>query len=104
MYVFKTIFITFFLCIITLVSPLTTPSPPAAPFGVQALCSVVVWYSPEVSCEDNVKTINSYEVRFYDPKLMQPNVTRYVGENRTFYIVTENDKLASVETYVQVIS
>ena len=81
----------------TIVSP---PVIPPAPAGVQALCSVVVWYSPaEVSCEE---TINGYEVRFYDPNFIQSNMTRYVGASRTFYVLTEEDELAGEDTYVQV--
>ena len=60
---------------------------------------MVVWYSPEVSCED---TISGYEVRFYDPNFTHSNVTRYVGANRTFYGATEEDRLAGDDTYVQV--
>ena len=51
-------------------------------------------------CED---TISGYEVRFYDPNFSQSNVTRYVGANRTFYGVTEEDRLAGENTHVQVI-
>ena len=91
-----------------IVAPPVPSPPPPAPIGVQALCSVVVWYSPEVStsCEDlDIKLINGYEVRFYDPELIQSNVTKYVGANRTFYILTEEDRLAGDDkTYVQVIA
>ena len=86
------------------VSSFAVPPPLSAPIGVQALCPwpVVVWYSPEVYmfCED---TISGYEVRFYDPNFSQSNVTRYVGANRTFYGVTEEDRLAGENTHVQVI-
>ena len=75
------------------------PPPLSAPVGVQALCSVVVWYSPEVSCED---MISGYEVRFYDPNFTHSNVTRYVEANRTFYGITEEDRLAGDNTYIQV--
>ena len=65
------------------------------------MCSVVVWYSPvELSCEE---IINGYEVRFYDPNFIQSNMTRYVGTNRTFYVLTEEDGLAGEDTYVQVL-
>ena len=84
------------------VSPVTQPPTPSVPFGVQALCSVIVWYSPEVSCENNAETINGYEVWFYNAELTQQNVTKYVGANRTFYVLTEEDKLAGDKTYVQV--
>ena len=77
------------------------PPSVAVPFGVQALCSAVVWYSPaEVSCAEG--TVNGYEVRFYDPNFIQSNVTRYVGTNRTFYGITEEDRLAGENTHVQV--
>ena len=52
-----------------------------------------------MTCED---TISGYEVRFYDPNITNSNVTRYVGVNRTFYGVTEEDRLAGDDTYVQV--
>ena len=75
--------------------------PPSAPVGVQALCSVVVWYSPEVSCEE---MINGYEVQFYDLNFIQSNVTRHVDANRTFYVLREEDRLAGENTYVQVLT
>ena len=66
---------------------------------VQGLCSIVVWYSPEVSCEG----IIGYNVRLYNPQSPHQNVTRRVGANGTFYIIKDEDKLAgSDETYVQV--
>ena len=79
-----------------MVSP---PVTPPAPAGVQALCSIVFWYSPEVSSEERV---NGYEVRFYDPNFVQSNVTRYVEANRTFYVLIKEDRLADKDTYVQV--
>ena len=42
------------------------------PPQVQALCSVVVWNGPEVSCVD----IIGYNVRFFHPQLLTQNVTR----------------------------
>ena len=49
------------------------------PPQVQALCSVVVWYSPEVSCGD----IIGYDVRFFSPRLRldSHNVTKRVEAN-----------------------
>ena len=81
-----------------------TPPPAAAsaPFGLQVMCSVVTWYSPEVSCENNAEIINGYELRFYNSEVTEQNVTKYVGANRTFYVLTEEDKLAGDKTYVQV--
>ena len=38
----------------------------------------------------------------YDPNLLATNVTRYVGANRTFYILTEVDRVAREKTNVQV--
>ena len=74
----------------------------APPPQVQALCSVVVWYSPEVSCGD----IIGYDVRFFHPQLLTQNVTRRVGANGTFHIVQEEDKLDAKhgDLYVQVIT
>ena len=75
----------------------TTSSPPPPPLGIQGLCSVVVWYGPEnITCEN---TIRRYEIIFYDS---MSNVTRYVEANRTFYILTDEDRLSGEETYVQV--
>ena len=68
------------------------------PLGVQGLCSVVVWYSPVVSCED----ICGYEVRLYNPRLSHLNVTNRIGANATFYIVDEEKPDSSDETNVQV--
>ena len=72
------------------------------PPQVQALCSVVVWYSPEVSCGD----ITGYDVRFFSPQLDSQNVTKRVGANRTFYIVQDEDVKMSAkqeDIHVQVI-
>ena len=76
-------------------------SPPL--LKVQGLCSVVVWYSPEVSCDEASK-ITGYEVQFYHPQLAHPNVTSRVGTNGTFYIVEKEKLLANnmTETYIQV--
>ena len=73
-------------------------APPPSPPKVQGLCSLVVWYSPAVSCEG----ISGYEVRLYSPQSVHQNVTRHVGANGTFYIIKDEDKLAVAETYVQV--
>ena len=62
----------------------------APPPQVQALCSVVVWYDPElVFCGDIV----GYDVRFFHPELLAQNVTRHVGANGTFYVIQEEDGL-----------
>ena len=71
-------------------------------------CSIVTWYSPElevpVSCENNAETLNGYEVRFSysNSELSQKNVTKYVETNRTFYILTDEDKVAGDKSLVQV--
>ena len=74
-------------------------TPPPAP-EVQALCSVVVWYNPEISCED----INGYDVRLYNPQLAgQQNVTRHVDAKGTFYIINDEDRLFDIDKiHVQV--
>ena len=75
-------------------------APPPSPPEVQGLCSNVVWYSPEVSCE----RISGYDVRLYNPQSVHQNLTRRIGANGTFYVIRDEDKLAgSDETYVQVI-
>ena len=83
---------------IILVAPPTTSPPPL--LGVQGLCSVVVWYGPEdLTCENR---ISGYAVKLCDPNLSTSNVTRHVGANRTFYILTEEDNVAGKNTHVQV--
>ena len=76
--------------------PLILEPPP--PIRVQGLCSVVVWYSPAVSCED----IHGYEVRLYNPQSAHLNVTDHIGANRTFYIVDADKLVSSDETFIQV--
>ena len=71
---------------------------PPPPIGVQGLCSVVVWYSPAVSCED----IRGYEVRLYHPQSPHLNVTDGIGANGTFYIVDVDKLVSSDETFIQV--
>ena len=80
--------------------PATTVSPPSLPppIGVQGLCSIVVWYSPAVSCED----IHGYEVRLYHPQSPHLNMTSFVGANGTFYMVDEEKLVSSDETFIQV--
>lgn len=71
---------------------------------VQALCSVVVWYSPEVT---NCNSITGYDVRFYthSPQLPEQNLTRRVESNGTFYIISDEDNLGNSDgTYVQVVT
>ena len=66
---------------------------------MQALCSIVVWYSPTIFCEG----IIGYDVRFYHPQLVTQNITRRVGANGTFYIIQDKDSLINKqEHYVQV--
>ena len=71
----------------------------APPLRVQGLCSSVVWYSPEVPCED----VHGYEVRLFHLHLAHQNVTSRVGANGTFYVVDEEQLVSSDETYVQVL-
>ena len=76
-------------------------APPPSPPEVQGLCSIVVWYSPAVSCEG----ISGYDVRLYSPKSEHQNLTRRVGANGTFYIIKDEDRLAmagSEDSHVQV--
>ena len=72
---------------------------PPPPDRVLGFCSVVVWRSPEVSCEDN----RGHEVRLYHPQSAHPNVTSRVGANENSYVVKEDNLLNSDETYVQVV-
>ena len=70
-----------------------------APFpspDVQALCSVIVWYRPDVPCEG----ITGYDVRLYTLQSTQQSMTMHVGANATFYIVKAEDRLA--DNHVQV--
>ena len=69
------------------------PPPPE----VQAFCSVVVWNSPNVSCDG----INGYDVRLYHPQSSQHNLTRSVNGN--FYTLKDEDRFVNNhETLVQV--
>ena len=83
--------------VLSLFYPLAAPPPPPE---VQGLCSNIVWYTPDLSCEG----IYGYDVRLYHPKAVHQNVTRRVGSNGTFYIIKDEDGLAgrSGETHVQV--
>jgi hypothetical protein len=77
-----------------------TSSPPPPLTGVQGLCSVVVWYGSEnLTCKNMIKR---YEVIFHDSNLPASNMTRYVEPNRTFYILTDEDKSVGEDAYVQV--
>ena len=79
--------------------PATTIPPLPSPPEVQALCSVVVWYQPDLSCEH----ITGYNVRLFNPQSTHQDVIRYVGANRTFYIVKDEDRLdANDAIHVQV--
>ena len=71
---------------------------PPPPERVLGFCSVVVWRSLEVSCED----IRGYEVRLYNSQSAHPNMTSRVGANENFYVVEEEKLVSSDETYVQV--
>ncbi len=58
---------------------------------MQTLCSVVVWYDPDISCE---YMIIGYDVRFYSLQSGTKNVTRRTEANQTFYIIQDEDGLA----------
>lgn len=104
--------------ICTSTGPLVSLPPPPPPIGVQGLCSVVVWSSPDVPCDG----ISGYDVGLYhrghlnitgSPRHERhsrfvegtPLVVR-VPSNRTYYITRGEDHLSDSslgEIYVQVI-
>ena len=67
--------------------PTLPPVIPPPPFVQTFLCSIVVWYNPEVPCD----VINGYSVRFFHPQGEHQNVTRYLGTNGTFYVIKDED-------------
>ena len=71
------------------------------PSEVQALCSVVVWESPDaLHCNNLI----GFDVRLFGSPQLQQNLTRRVRSNRTYYVISDEDNLAnSYETYVQVL-
>ena len=69
---------------------LNCPSLLTESIEVQALCSVVVWYNPDIFCEF---MISGYDVRFYSPQQGTKNVTKSTGANQTFYIIQDEDGL-----------
>ena len=71
---------------------------PPPSFGVLGFCSVVVWRSPELPCED----VHGHEVRLYHRQSAHPNVTSRVRANENSYVVDEEMLVRSDETYVQV--
>ena len=72
---------------------------PSSPIDVQALCNVVVWGT---SLNPNGKIIK-YEAEFFIPDT-DIAIVRDIPEDRTFYIVEEEDKLgATSNTLVRVI-
>ena len=79
--------------------PPTTLPPLPSPLEVQALCTVVVWYRPELPCE----SITGYNVRFFNPQVTHQSTVRHVGANSTFYIIKDEDRLDIMDTiHVQV--
>lgn len=62
--------------------PLTSPE-------VKALCTVIVWYRPELPCD----SIIGYNVRLFNPQATDQSAVKYVGANSTFYIIKDEDKL-----------
>ena len=86
------------LVLITLTVP-PTILPPLPSLKVQALCTVVVWYRPELPCE----TITGYNVRLFNLQLTHQSIVRHVGTNSTFYIIKDEDRLDTVDTiHIQV--
>jgi predicted transcriptional regulator len=72
-----------------------SPSPPPE---VQALCSVIVWYSPELYSE---LTATGYDVLLFDSQQAYQNVSRRVAANGTFYITSDEERLTA--SHVQVL-
>lgn len=69
------------------------------PIDVQALCNVVVWGTP---LNSNDK-ITKYEAEFFNHDIKDV-IVRDIPEDRTFYIVEEEDKLGTISnTLVRVI-
>ena len=56
---------------------------------MKALCTVVVWYRPELPCD----SITGYNVRLFNPQAIDQSAVRHVGANSTFYIIKDEDKL-----------
>ena len=81
-----------------LISPCTGPSPPT---DFQTLCNVIVWGMP---VSPNGELLG-YQAQFYIPGT-QLGVVREVAQDRTFYIVKEEDKLLSEHSssFVRVIN
>ena len=73
---------------------------PSSVLDIESFCSVVVWSSPQLPCDD----IMGYEVRLYNPDSGQV-VHHQVGGLSTHYIITDQDKIQmDLEgTYVQVV-
>ena len=86
-------------CIYIIVPFIAVLVPP--PSEVQALCSVVVWESPDaLHCNNLI----GFDVRLFGSPQLQQNLTRRVRSNRTYYVISDEDNLAnSYETYVQVL-
>lgn len=95
---FLSIIILTFCCeLIALFTFLQGPSPP---IDFQSLCNVIVWGEP---FNPNGE-ITVYEAQFYIPDT-QLRVLREIAQDRTFYIIDEEDKLGgNVDTFVRVIA
>lgn len=77
----------------------STTLPPLPSPEVQGLCTVVVWYRPELPCE----SIIGYTVRFFNPQVTHQSTIRHVGANSTFYIIKDEDRLDTMDSiHVQV--
>lgn len=64
---------------------------PPPPTGILALCDIIVWETPDYYCDG---ILTGYQVQFYDPVADAQTLSiRDVPENRTFYVVQEEDRL-----------
>ena len=72
---------------------------PSAPLDVQSLCNAIVWRVPQNTNGD----LTGYNVQFYVPGT-QFRRHQEVARDRTFYVVTNEDKLDSpLHTHIRVI-
>ena len=73
------------------------------PTGILPLCNAIVWESPEYYCDG---ILTGYEVQIFDPDTHDDQTVapiREVPENKTFYVVQDEDKLSgSQNTFIRV--
>ena len=71
----------------------TAHAEPPPPTGIVPLCDVIVWETPDYYCDGS--TLKGYQVQFNDPTAADAQTTliRDVPENRTFYVVKDEDRL-----------